>query len=172
VTASCHDVRRALETESGGETGQVSAHLEACASCRSHAALLRVLRGVEPREAKPAEVARIMTALPPAPWQRRSLRAWLPLVAGLAMMALGFLALGGLPARAEMASLPSAAGAFLASLVSWGLDALAAAHGSVAAAKALAASTGAWLLVWLVLATLGGSWAVATMARRGIGARR
>jgi hypothetical protein len=159
--------------ETGGVTGQASAHLAACASCRSHAVLLGLLGGVAPRPADDADVERIMAALSPAPWQRRTVNAWLPLAAGLALVVVGLVLLGGVPAQMEVASLPGVAGGFLAKLASIGLDAVAAAKGGADLAQVLAAASGAWLLVWLALAAAGGSWAVVAMAgRRRAGARR
>jgi len=114
-----------------------------------------------------------MAALPAAPWQRRSLRAWLPFAAGLALVVSGLVLMGGVPAQSEVASLPGAAGGFLARLASLTLDTLAAARVSADLAQVLAATSGAWLFVWLALAAVGGSWAVVAIAgRRRAGARR
>ena len=172
MNASCAEVRRTLENETGSVTGEVSAHLAACASCRAHARLLDVLEQVAPRPADDAEVAGVLAALPPAPWQRRTLRAWLPLAAGLALVAGGLLLLGGVPAGSEVASLPGVASGFLAQLAAIGLDAAAAARGGADLAQVLAAASGVWLFVWLALAAVGGSWAVVAMAvRHRAGAR-
>jgi hypothetical protein len=84
VNQSCGAVRQSLET-GATEDRQVRAHLEGCASCRAHAALLDVLGRLAPGEANEVTVSRIVAALPPAPWQRRRPAAWLPLVAGFAL---------------------------------------------------------------------------------------
>ncbi len=173
MNASCAEVRRTLEDETGGVTGQASAHLAACASCRAHARLLGLLDQAAPHPAADADVKRIMAALPPAPWQRRTAGAWLPLVAGLALVVGGLLLLGGVPAGSEVASLPGVASGFLARVASVGLDAVAAARGGADLARVLAAASGVWLFVWLALAAVGGSWAVVAVAvRRRAGARR
>jgi hypothetical protein len=114
-----------------------------------------------------------MAALPPAPWQRRTLYTWLPLAAGLMLVVVGLMLLGVVPAQQEVAALPGVAGSFLARLASIGLDAVAAAKGSADLAQVLAAASGAWLFLWLALTAAGGSWAVAAMTgRRRGGASR
>jgi len=107
-----------------------------------------------------------MAALPPAPWQKRRLAAWLPLAAGLAFVACGLLLLGGIPASGTVAQLPAAAGGLLGWVASSALDALVAARGGSDAARALVAAGGMWLLVWLIAAALGGSWAVMSLVTR------
>ena len=107
-----------------------------------------------------------MTALPPAPWQRRRLAAWLPLAAGLALAVLGLVLSGGIPASGVMSSLPGAAGGVLAWIVSSVLDTLAAARGGTGAARVMVATGGFSLLLWLAAAALGGSWAVVALVGR------
>jgi hypothetical protein len=113
-----------------------------------------------------------MAALPPAPWQRKRLAAWLPVAAGLAFVAAGLLLVGGIPASGTVAQLPAAAGGVVGWIASSALDALAAGRGGSDAAKVLVAAGGSWFVVWLALAALGGSWAMASLvgrARRGAG---
>jgi len=166
MEASCREVRRTLEMETGGVTGQISVHLAACSTCRAHAELLGVLERVAPAPADEAAVRRIMAVLPAARWQRRSLAAWLPVAAGLALVVAGLVLLGGIPAAGVAASVPGVAGGFLGWLATWTLDALAAAQGGSDAARALAALGGVWLIVWLVATALGGTWVALALAHR------
>jgi len=108
-----------------------------------------------------------MSALPPAPWQRRRVAAWMPLVAGLALAAAGLVSLGGVPAAGTVAQLPAAAGGVLNWLVASARDALATARIGSDAARVVATAGGLWFVVWLVVAALGGSWAVVALAARG-----
>jgi hypothetical protein len=164
-------VRQSLETGAAGDR-KVRAHLEGCASCRAHAAVLDVLGRLAPGEASEETVSRIVAALPPAPWQRRRLAAWLPLAAGLAMAVVGLVLSGGLPAPDVMSSLPAAAGGVLGWILSSALDALAAARGGTDAARAMVATGGFSLLLWLAAAAVGGSWAVVALLGRSRGGGR
>jgi hypothetical protein len=165
VSEICLTVRQSLET-GVAEDREVQAHLAGCASCRAHAALLEVLGNLTPGEAGDETVTRIVTALPPAPWLRRRLAAWLPLAAGLALAVVGLVLLGGIPASGVMSSLPGAAGGVLAWIVSSVLDTLAAARGGTGAARVMVATGGFSLLLWLAAAALGGSWAVVALVGR------
>lgn len=167
----CADVRRRLESGGMTERSGIQAHLDACPACRAHATLLALLVELEPGEADAVTVRRVMTALPPAPWQRRRLAAWLPLAAGLAFMFAGLLLLGGIPASGTVAQLPAAAGGVLGWIGSSALDTLVAARGGSDAARVLVAAGGLWLIIWLALAALGGSWAMVSLGarpRRGV----
>jgi hypothetical protein len=164
-------VRQSLETGAGGDR-EVRAHLEGCASCRAHTALLDVLGRLAPGEASEETVRRIVAALPPAPWQRRRLAAFLPLAAGLALAVLGLVLSGGIPAPGVMSSLPAAAGGVLGWIVSSALDALAAARGGTDAVRMTMTAGGFWLLLWLAAAALGGSWAVVALVVRSRGEDR
>jgi len=108
-----------------------------------------------------------MKALPPAPWQRWRLVAWLPFAAGLAFVGAGLLMLGGVPAAGTVAQLPAAAGGVLGWIAASARDALTAAHGGSDAARVLLTTGGVWFVVWLALAALGGSWAMVALAGRG-----
>jgi hypothetical protein len=163
-------VRQSLEA--GGGDGEFRAHLEGCASCRAHAALLTVLGRLAPGEASEETVNRIVAALPPAPWQRRRLAAWLPLAAGFALAVVGLVLSGGIPAPDVMSSLPGVAGGVLGWILSSALDALAAARGGTDAARAMVATGGFSLLLWLAAAAVGGSWAVVALLGRTRGGGR
>jgi predicted anti-sigma-YlaC factor YlaD len=172
VNEACSKARDSLETGGLPVRSEVRAHLNECPACRAHAALLAILAELAPSEADPVTVRAVMTALPPAPWQKRRFAAWLPLAAGLAFVAAGMLLLGGVPASGTVAQLPAAAGGVLGWIASSALDALTAARGGSDAAKMLVAVGGSWLVVWLALAALGGSWAMVSLvgrARRGAG---
>ena len=171
MNESCGAVRQSLETGAGADR-EVRTHLEACASCRAHAALLDVLGRLAPGEASEETVRRIVAALPPAPWQRRRLAAFLPLAAGLALAVLGLVLSGGIPAPGVMSSLPAAAGGVLGWIVSSALDALAAARGGTDAVRMTVTAGGFWLLLWLAAAALGGSWAVVALVGRSRGGDR
>jgi hypothetical protein len=166
VTESCAEIRRRLEAGGAASDADAAAHIQACEGCRAHAAILAVLGRLEPPQADPESVRRVMAALPPAAWQRRRLAAWLPLAAGLALVASGLVLLGGIPAATAVAGLPAALGGVLGWIVSSALDALAAARGGAAAARMLAAAGGAWFVVWLALTALGGGWAVVSLVAR------
>jgi hypothetical protein len=172
VNRSCLAVRNRLETGATAEDRDVAAHLAECPSCKAHAALLQVLGGLEPAEASEERVVRIMAALPPAPWRRRRLAAWLPLAAGVALTVFGLGLSGGIPASSVMSSLPAAAGGILGWVLSSILDALAAARGGTDAVRAIVTAGGAWLLLWLAAAALGGGWAVVRLAGRTHGEGR
>ncbi len=164
-------MRQSLESGAGWDR-EVRAHLEGCASCRAHAALLEVLGGLAPGDASEKTVTRIVAALPPAPWQRRRLAAWLPLAAGFALAVIGLVLSGGIPAPGVMSSLPAAAGGVVGWVVSSALDALAAARGGTDAARAMVATGGFSLLMWLLAAAVGGGWAVvALVGRTRVGGR-
>jgi len=147
-------VRQSLETGAGADR-EVRTHLEACASCRAHVALLDVLGRLAPGEASEETVRRIVAALPPAPWQRRRLAAFLPLAAGLALAVLGLVLSGGIPAPGVMSSLPAAAGGVLGWIVSSALDALVAARGGTDAVRMTVTAGGFWLLLWLAISLAG-----------------
>lgn len=162
----CAVVRRSLESGGLTERSEIQAHLGECSACRAHAALVALLTELEPSEADAVTVRRVMAALPPAPWQRRRLAAWLPLAAGLAFVVAGLLLLGGVPASGTVAQLPAAAGGVLGWIGSSALDTLVAARGGSDAARVLVAAGGLWLVVWLALAALGGSWAMVSLVAR------
>ena len=164
-------MRQSLETGAGADR-EARAHLEGCVSCRAHVALLDVLGGLTPGEASEETVRRIVAALPPAPWQRRRLAAFLPLAAGLALAVLGLVLSGGIPAPGVMSSLPAAAGGVLGWIVSSALDALAAARGGTDAVQVTVTAGGFWLLLWLAAAAVGGSWAVVALVGRSRGGDR
>ena len=166
MNESCAEVRRRLEEGGTAENAGAVAHLQTCEGCRAHAAILAVLGHLEPPQADPNAVRRIMAALPPVGWQRRRLAAWLPLAAGLALVAAGLALLGGVPAPTAVAGLPAALGGVLGWIASSALDALAAARGGADAARVLAAAGGVWFVVWLALAALGGGWAVVSLVAR------
>lgn len=170
MNENCRAVRQSLEA--GAEDREVRAHLEGCASCRAHAALLNVLGRLTPGEASVETVSRIVAALPSAPWQRRRLVAWLPLAAGLALAAVGLALSGGIPAPDVMSSLPGVAGGVIGWILSSALDALAAARGGTDAARAMVATGGFSLLLWLVAAAVGSSWAVVALLGRSRGGDR
>ena len=172
MNEACSKARGTLETGGLHGRSEIRSHLDECPACRAHAALLSTLAKLEPGEADPVTVRRIMATLPPVPWQKRRLAAWLPLGAGFAFVAAGLLLLGGVPAAGTVAQLPAAARGVLGWIASSALDALTAARGGSDAAKVLIAAGGAWFVVWLALAALGGSWAMVSLigrARRGTG---
>ncbi len=161
MTASCDMIRAAIED--GEVIDGMRAHLEECAGCREHASLLAVLADLEPGEADPTEVDAIMAALPVARWQRTLAVRWLPAVAGLFLMIVGFLAMGGLPAGGTVATLP---GGLTGWITATGLDALTAARESSDAVRLVLAAGGVWLGLWMLLAAVGGGWSVLALARR------
>ena len=166
MTASCDMIRAAIED--GEVIDGMRAHLEACSGCRQHASLMTVLEELEPGEADPAEVEAIMAALPVAGWQRKLAVRWMPAVAGLFLMVLGFLAMGGLPAGGTVATLP---GGLTGWIIGTGLDALTAARESSDAVRLVLAAGGVWLGLWMLLAAVGGGWSVLALARRSSGRR-
>ncbi len=167
MSGVCAEFRDTLESGERPPDGRLAAHLDACGACRAHAALLDVLAEVEPGEADDATVRSLMAALPPAPWQRRRLTAWLPLAAGVALAFAGWLMLGGVPAAGTVAQIPAAAQGVLAWIAASAADAFTAARGGSDAARVVAAAGGAWFVVWLALAALGGGWAMVALAARG-----
>lgn len=171
MNQSCAAVRQSLET-GAAEDRRVRAHLDGCASCRAHAALLELLGCLAPGEASEETVSRIVAALPPSPWLRRRLASWLPLVAGFALAVLGLVLSGGIPAPGVISSLPAAAGGVLGWIVSSAIDALAAARGGTDAARMVATAGGFWLLLWLAVAAVGGSWAAVALVSRTRGGGR
>ena len=171
MNETCRRARQGLET-GAAEDREIRAHLAGCASCRAHAALLEILGGLAPGEASEETVTWIMAALPPAPWRRRRLAAWLPLAAGFALAVLGLVLSGGIPAPAVISSLPAAAGGVLGWIVSSAIDALAAARGGTDAARMVATAGGFWMLLWLAAAAVGGSWAVVALVGRTRGGGR
>lgn len=170
MKTTCIEVRRALED--GESSDQVPVHVENCNGCRAHAALLAALAAAAPGEADAAAVQAIMAARPVARWQRRQLRSWLPLAAGLALVGLGLVLLGGVPGSGAVAFLPGALGSVVALAFSAVADAIAVARGSAEALRALVQAGGGWAMVWLLLVALGGVWGVMALARRRVGARQ
>ena len=165
MNETCRRARQGLET-GAAEDREIRAHLAGCASCRAHVALLEILGGLAPGEASEETVTRIMAALPPAPWRRRRLAAWLPLAAGLALAVVGLVLSGGIPAPGVMSALPAAAGGVLGWIVSSILDTLAAARGGTDAARAMVTTGGFSLLLWLAAAAVSASWAVVALVGR------
>ncbi len=165
MNETCTGVRQRLEVGATATDADLAAHLQTCEGCRSHAAILAVLGRLEP-QADPDAVRSIMAALPPAPWQRRRVAFWLPLAAGLGLVAAGLALLGGVPAPTAVAGLPAAVAAVLGWIVSSALDTLAAAHAGSDAVRVALAAGGLWLVIWLALAALGGSWAVVSLVAR------
>jgi len=135
VNEACSKARGTLETGGLHGRSEIRSHLDECPACRAHAALLSTLAKLEPGEADPVTVRRIMATLPPVPWQKRRLAAWLPLGAGFAFVAAGLLLLGGVPAAGTVAQLPAAARGVLGWIASSALDALTAARGGSDAAQ-------------------------------------
>lgn len=170
IDATCRLVRQTLDSESGLSL-EARTHLDACPSCRAHAALLAVFARVSAKEYDEAAVRRIVAALPPAPWQRRRAATWLPLAAGVGLVGTGFALLGGIPAPSAMAELPGVAGGFLAWLGSSVLDAVAAARVSSEAVRVTLAAEGLWLVLWAAVTALGGGWALRALVRPGAGGR-
>jgi hypothetical protein len=165
VNDDCRTLRLALEAGTELE-GAARAHIEACGGCRAHALLLVELRGLEPGEADDAACQAILASLPVASWQRRRVATWVPLAAGLGLVGAGLALVGGPPAPSAVASLPGAVGGLAGWAGSWALDTLTVAQGGSDAARALLAAGGAWLVAWLTLAMLGGSWALHALVRR------
>ncbi len=166
MNEECRTLRLALE--SGGELETpLRAHLDACEGCREHALLLAQLGALEPGSADQARCEEIMRALPVARWQLRRLSTWVPVLAGVGLAGAGLTLLGGPPAPGAVATLPSSVGGLAGWAGSWVLDTLSVARGGSDAARALVAAGGAWVLGWLTLGLLGGSWALATLVRRG-----
>ena len=172
MSESCRAVRGRLEAGGAADDREVAAHLAGCPACRAHASLLEVLGGLAPAEADETAVSRIVAALPPAPWLRRRLAAWLPLAAGLTLAAIGLVLSGGIPAPGVVSSLPGAAGAVTGWLVSSFLDALAAARAGTDAVQTVTTAGGLGMLLWLAAAALGSGWAVVSLAGRPRGRRR
>ncbi len=163
----CAEVRGILESGEAPGDDRARAHLDRCPACRAHAALLAAFAQVEPGEADEVTVRRMMAALPPAPWQRKRAAAWVSLAAGVALVAAGWLSIGGVPAAATVAQLPAAAQNVVAWIAASAADALAAARGGSDAARVVAAAGGVWFVVWVALAALGGGWAMVALAARG-----
>ena len=171
IDSACQAVRRALE-DGGDLVGGARLHLEACPSCRAHAAVLVTLDRLRVGEADSETVQRVMAALPPAPWRHRRLAAWLPIAAGLALFGLGLGLLGGIPAPGAVAALPGALGSLAGWLGSSLLDAVAAARGGAEAVRALLAVEGLSLVLWLLLTAAGSGLAVRALVRRRAEVRR
>ncbi len=170
MNTTCIEVRRALED---GETSPEQAvHVQGCADCRLHAALLAWLAAAAPGEADEGAVQAILAARPVARWQRRRVATWLPVAVGLALVGLGLALLGGVPGRGAMALVPGAVGALASLAGSAVADWLAVMRGSAEAMRALAGAGGVWVVVWLLVAALAGGWGVLALARRGVGDRR
>jgi len=77
----------------------LAAHLEACDECRTEAASARAFVSrlqSERVEVRPGFAAEVMSALEPAPWEARTLRAWrLPFALVLALAGLAAALFGG-----------------------------------------------------------------------------
>ncbi|NWG00329.1 MAG: hypothetical protein HXY19_05250 [Thermoanaerobaculaceae bacterium] len=172
MSLACPEVRHLLEGMAGEVTGEVAAHLAVCPACRLHAGLLRVLASCEPLPADREAVERILTVLPVAPWQRRRLATWLPLLAGVALTGAGVALLGGVPAASTLAALLAGVGDVAASDMTRAWDALLAVRSSSVALRALVAGGGVWLVIWLVLAAAGSTVAAWRLARRREGVDR
>ncbi len=165
--ATCIEARRALED--GESSGNVAVHVSSCDGCRAHAALLATLAAAAPSQPDEKVVRAILAARPVARWQRRQLRSWLPLAAGLALFGLGLALLRGVPGSGAVAFLPGALGSMVTLAASAVADTVAVARGSAEAVRALAGAGGVWALVWLLLAAVGGGWGVLALARRRVG---
>lgn len=169
MNEACIDVRRALED--GESSPELAVHVQSCASCRAHSALLTSLAAAAPKEADEGAVQAILAARPVARWQRRRLSSWLPVAAGLALVAVGLALLGGVPASGAMALFPGALGGLATLAGSAVADTLAVVRGSAEAVRAMVGAGGVWVVVWLLVAALGGGWGVLALARRRAGER-
>jgi hypothetical protein len=165
VKEICMAVRRALEDSDEAALERVREHMETCASCRAHAALLETLTTLRPPEADDGRVRAILRSLPVARWQRRRLVTWLPAAAGLLLVVAGMMLLGGVPAGGAVAALPSAIGALGGLLGRAVVGTLTVLRGSGDAVRAVVSAGGVWVVVWLLLAALGGGWGVMALAR-------
>ena len=165
MNEECQRLRLTLET--GGELEPAGrAHLETCKACQMHALLLAELERLQPVEADDVRCQEILAALPVARWQVRRVATWLPLAAGLGLAGAGLVLVGGPPAPTAVSSLPGAVGGLAGWAGSWALDVLSVAQGGSDAVRALVAAGGAWLLAWVTVAMLGGSWALSALVRR------
>lgn len=170
MNGTCIEVRRALED--GQTSPEQAVHVQGCAGCRLHAALLAALAAAAPREVDEGAVRAILAARPVARWQRRRVATWLPVAAGLLLVGVGLALLGGVPGSGAMALVPGAFGALAGLAGSAVADTLAVVRGSGEAVRALAGAGGVWVVVWLLVAALGGGWGVLALARRRAGERR
>ncbi len=166
MSLTCREVRQLLEETADKVSGEAAAHLAVCPTCRLHAGLLAVLASCEPPPPDRESVARVVANLPLAPWQKRRVATWLPLLAGVAMTGVGAALLGGVPAAATLAALLEGAGAVVASDLGKAWDALGAVQGSAVALRSVVAAGGVWLVLWLVLAAAGSGMAAWRLARR------
>lgn len=169
MNETCIGLRRALED--GESPPALAVHVQACAGCREHAALLASLADAAPGGTDEVAVQAILAARPVARWQRRQLRSWLPLAAGLGLVAVGLVLLGGVPGSGAVALLPGALGAVATLAGSVVADTIAVARGSAEAVRALLGAGGVWAVIWLLAAALGGGWGVLALARRRAGER-
>lgn len=169
MNETCIRVRRALED--GESSPDLAVHVQACAGCREHAALLASLADVAPGETDEVAVQAILAARPVTRWQRQRVRSWLPLAAGLATVAVGLVLLGGVPGIGAVALLPGALGAVATLASSVVADTIAVARGSAEAVRVLLGAGGVWAVIWLLAAALGGGWGVLALARRRAGER-
>lgn len=170
MNETCLEVRRALEE--GEASPELARHVRACAGCAAHAALLALLLAAAPGEADEGVVHAILAARPVAPWQRRRWATWLPLAAGLALVALGVALLGGVPGSGAIALVPGALGTLITLAGSAVADTLAMVRGGSEAMRVLLGAGGVWVVVWLLVAALGGGWGVLALARRRAGVRQ
>lgn len=170
---SCNEVRRVLDEGRERLSSELRAHLESCAGCRRHAALLATLSHAEPSEPDAELVRRIVNARPTAPWQLRRWATWVPLAAGLGLIGAGIGVVGRVPAPSAVSALPTVGEGFLGWLSAWWLDSLAALRGGSDAARTLVAAGGATLVAWLLFTAIGGGWFVRALARgRAAGTQR
>ena len=166
MTPICEQLRRAKEDGDSAYAAELREHLRVCGTCREHDALLRTFDSIAPAEASEPTVARVMAALPVAPWQQRHWATWLPFAAALALVGVGFGLLGGLPAGSFVFALPGATGGALSWFASWLLDVVTVARGGADAAQVALSAAGLWFVAWLMAVVLGGGWAAFALARR------
>lgn len=166
MTPACSTARHAIEADAAELSAEIQTHLSECAECRTHAAVVCSLASLSPAPADDGAVAQIIAALPPARWQYRRVATWLPLAAALALVAVGLLLLGGVPAGSFVAAIPSAASGVLGWIGTWALDTMVVARGSADAVRAAVSVAGAWLVIWLMVVALGGGWVASALARR------
>ncbi|MFH1178089.1 MAG: hypothetical protein V1750_11835 [Acidobacteriota bacterium] len=161
----CREVARFLEETGGERSLEVAAHLKRCPACSRQAALVSLLDSLAPEEGNKERAAEIFAALPPAPWQLRRPLTWLPAAASLGLVAVGLGLLGPLPGGSAVSLLPGATAQLGGWLLSTALDLVTAVRGSADAARVVLAAGGGGLVMWLVATALGGSLAVAALAR-------
>jgi hypothetical protein len=166
---SCNEVRQVLDEGPEGLSPDLRAHVETCAACRRHAALLATLSHAEPSESDAELVQRIVNERPTAAWQLRRWSTWLPIAAGVGLIAAGVGMIGGVPAPRAVSELPAVGHGFAALLSAWWLDSLAAVRGGTDAARTLVAAGGATLILWLAFTAVGSGWFVRALVRGRVG---